>query len=166
MVLADMGVAIRILFSIWVRHYEYFLTTKKQYLTPLRAITLLFFLNGKLQCIHFWTNIHLLWWKSATLPFILLFSFAYKLDLISRMSRHPPYVSIACVTPNLKYGQVQGHLRNPRVLCQLCTKPRKGHFLSDAYQKRNWHKEIRTEINTKICRLIDLLYRLNDIISR
>ena len=41
-----------------------------------------------------------------------------------------------------------------------------GNFLSDIYQKRNRNKEIRTEIKTKISRLIDLLYHLNDIVSR
>ena len=47
------------------------------------------------------------------------------------------------------------------------TEIRKGHFLSDIYQKRNWNKEIRTEIKTKnIYLLMDLLYRLNDITSR
>ena len=29
-----------------------------------------------------------------------------------------------------------------------CTEPRKGHFISDIYQKRNWNKKIRTEIKT------------------
>ena len=29
------------------------------------------------------------------------------------------------------------------------TEPRKGHFLSDIYQKRNWNKKIWTEIKTK-----------------
>ena len=48
-------------------------------------------------------------------------------------------------------------------LKEVYTEPRKGRFLSDIYQKRNWNKEIRTEIKTKKSRLIDLLYRLNDI---
>ena len=39
-------------------------------------------------------------------------------------------------------------------------------YISDIYQKRNWNKEIRTEIKTIISRLIDVLYSLNDIISR
>ena len=46
------------------------------------------------------------------------------------------------------------------------TEPRKGHFLSDIYQKRKLKQGNRTEIKTKISRFIDLLYRLNDIISR
>ena len=51
-------------------------------------------------------------------------------------------------------------------ICRLNTEPRKGHFLSDIYQKRNWNKEIRTEIKAKNISYNRLIISLNDIISR
>ena len=52
---------------------------------------------------------------------------------------------------------------------QVRTEPRKGHFLSDIYQKRNWNKEIRTEIKTKkisFNRLIISFKRYNKLLKR
>ena len=49
------------------------------------------------------------------------------------------------------------------------TEPRKGHFFSDIYQKRNWNKEIRTEIKTKnisFNRLILSFKRYNKSLKR
>ena len=49
------------------------------------------------------------------------------------------------------------------------TEPRKGHFLSDIYQKRNWNKEIRTKIKTKnisFNRLIISFKRYNKSLKR
>ena len=49
------------------------------------------------------------------------------------------------------------------------TEPRKGHFLSDIYQKRNLNKEIRTEIKTKnisFNRLIISFKRYNKSLKR
>ena len=49
------------------------------------------------------------------------------------------------------------------------TEPRKGHFLSDIYQKRNRNKEIRTEIKTKnfsFNRLIISFKRYNKSLKR
>ena len=49
------------------------------------------------------------------------------------------------------------------------TEPRKGHFLSDIYQKRNSNKEIRTEIKTKnisFYRLIISFQRYNKSLKR
>ena len=54
-------------------------------------------------------------------------------------------------------------------ILDVCTEPRKGHFLSDIYQKRNWNKEIRTEIKTKnipFNRLIISFKRYNKSLKR
>ena len=49
------------------------------------------------------------------------------------------------------------------------TEPRKGHFHSDIYQKRNWNKKIRTEIKTtniSFKRLIISFKRYNKSLNR
>ena len=43
------------------------------------------------------------------------------------------------------------------------TEPRKGHFFSNIYQKRNCHKNIRKEIKAIISRLNDLSSFLSNI---
>ena len=55
------------------------------------------------------------------------------------------------------------------ILKRVTAEPRKGHFLSDIYQKRNWNKEIRTEIKTKnisFNRLIISFKRYNKSLKR
>ena len=63
-------------------------------------------------------------------------------------------------------AKIEAHRHFKLYMVLYNVEPRKGHFLSDIFLEKKLKQELERKPKQKISRLIDLLYRLNEIIRR
>ena len=63
-------------------------------------------------------------------------------------------------------AKIEAHRHFKLYMVLYNAEPRKRHFLSDIFLEKKLKQELERKSKQKISRLIDLLYRLNEIIRR